>query len=102
MRRLAQWRGRDLVTHRAANPPILGDARDGGEAHAGGTAHHFENARHRCDPLHGSDIRIELGRHCQPSTIVPAQTLAHGQRRVEISAARERMPCPALNSFQRE
>jgi hypothetical protein len=55
---------RDLATHRAANPPILGDARDGGETHAGGTAHHFENARHRCDPLYGSDIRTELGRHC--------------------------------------
>src|SRR5471032_1299577 len=89
---------RDLVAHRATNPAVLGDACGGGEAHASGTAYHFKNARHRCDPLHGSDIRVELGRHCQPSTVVPVQTLAHASWRVEKSLQPEPKAQAALNA----
>ena len=58
----------DFVAHRAADPAVLGDARDGRKTHPGGATHHFKNARHRCDTLHGSDIGAEIGRHRQPST----------------------------------
>ena len=39
----------DLVAHRAGDPAVLGDPRDGGEAHAGGAADDFEDGRHRVD-----------------------------------------------------
>ena len=53
----------DFIAHRAANPPLLGDARHGGKTHAGRPAHHFQNARNRRDTLHGSYVRAEVGLH---------------------------------------
>src|SRR5712664_3788142 len=53
----------DFIAHRAANPPLLGDARHGGKTHAGRSAHHFQNARNRRDTLHGSYVRAEVGLH---------------------------------------
>jgi len=50
----------DFIAHRAANPPLLGDARHGGKTHAGRSAHHFQNARNRRDTLHGSYVRAEV------------------------------------------
>ena len=61
----------DFVAHRAANPPLLGDARHGGKTHAGRPAHHFQNARNRRHVLHGRDVRAEIGRHEEHSVQSP-------------------------------
>ena len=67
---------RDFVAYRAANPPVLSDARHGGETHAGRSADYFKNARDCRNTLHGSDIRAEVGRHDQFSLRAQANASA--------------------------
>jgi hypothetical protein len=59
----------DFVSHGTADPPLLGDACYRGETHAGRAAYHFQNARNRCDTLHGGNIRAEVGSHHQPLNV---------------------------------
>ncbi len=50
----------DFVVHRAADPPLFGDARDRGEPHAGDPADDIQDGRDGIDGADGIDVRPEI------------------------------------------
>src|SRR3954453_18203860 len=53
---------RKFVTRGTCDPPVPGDAGNGGKPHAGGPADHVEDGRNRSDPADLGYVALEI--HC--------------------------------------
>lgn len=53
----------DFVTNRAADPPLVGDARDSRKAHSRGAANDFQNFRNGIDTLNRVNIGLTYAVH---------------------------------------